>query len=229
MGSSGGGFGRRRSSLGRRGTRVGSMAYGMGAPLLSEVSDEEASGGRNSFMMNADGVIVGAMEPQGSSDGSEDDEPQAQRDDLINPYWIEDRDLKNGPIDFLPGVEIQFWKDLIEKYLEPLLKDAQKEKMQAKGLKTLRNQMVFSFFMLNAVFVVVVYLMQSNKDTIYIRWPWGAKPNITYVGPNNFPNPTVEIEYDYLDLEPVGFVFIVFFGFVLVVQLIGNTTHNNQL
>ncbi len=44
-----------------------------------------------------------------SSDSSSDEsEPAAQRDDLVNPYWIEDRDLRNGPIDFLPGVEVQF-------------------------------------------------------------------------------------------------------------------------
>ena len=43
--------------------------------------------------------------------------------------------------------------------------------------------MVFSFFMLNAVFVVVVYLLQQNKDSLYIEWPLGASANVTYVGP----------------------------------------------
>ena len=56
--------------------------------------------------------------------------------------------------------QVQFWKDLIEKYLEPLLKNVEKEKQQAAGLIELRNQMVFSFFMLNAIFVIVVYLLQ---------------------------------------------------------------------
>jgi len=137
VGLGGGGsgvFGRRRSSLGRRGTRVGSLAPGYGAPLLSEVAsaDEEAafSGGRQSF--TGDGNNVEMID---SDEDSSDEDQRAQRDDLINPYWIEDRDLKNGPIDFLPGVEIQFWKDLIEKYLEPLLKNVEKEKMQAKGDK----------------------------------------------------------------------------------------------
>ena len=36
--------------------------------------------------------------------------------------------------------------------------------------------------MLNAVFVVVVYLLQQNKDSIYIEWPLGATANVTYVG-----------------------------------------------
>ncbi len=49
---------------------------------------------------------------------------------------------------------------MIEKYLEPLDANKEKEKKQATGLKDLRNKMVFSLFMLNAVFVIVAYLMQ---------------------------------------------------------------------
>lgn len=50
---------------------------------------------------------------------------QERRDDLINPYWIEDQELKKGEVDFLSPAEIQFWKDLIDKYLYPI--DANKE------------------------------------------------------------------------------------------------------
>ena len=69
-----------------------------------------------------------------------------QRDELVNPFWIDDRDLKNGTIDFLPGSEQQFWMDLIEKYLEPepfkTKEVVEKQKKTAEDLKTLRNQMV---------------------------------------------------------------------------------------
>ena len=87
----------------------------------------------------------------GSSDEDEQEAvPQNQRDDLVNPFWIDDRDLKNGPIDFLPGSEQQFWKDLIEKYLEPepfkTKEVIANQKKTAEGLKTLRNQMVRSFY-----------------------------------------------------------------------------------
>ena len=47
-------------------------------------------------------------------------EPKTERDDLINPYWIEDKDLKRGEVDYLSGPEIQFWKDLLAKYLYPI-------------------------------------------------------------------------------------------------------------
>ena len=50
-----------------------------------------------------------------------------ERDDLINPFWIEDRDLGRGEVDYLSGAEIQFWKDLIEKYLHPLDDDKVKK------------------------------------------------------------------------------------------------------
>ena len=46
-----------------------------------------------------------------------------ERDDLINPYWIDDKELKRGEVDYLGGAEIQFFKELIEKYLRPLDED----------------------------------------------------------------------------------------------------------
>lgn len=46
-----------------------------------------------------------------------------ERDFLTNPYWIEDRDLKKGEVDFLSSTEIHFWKDLIDQYLYPIDQD----------------------------------------------------------------------------------------------------------
>lgn len=43
-----------------------------------------------------------------------------ERDNLINPYWLEDKALTRGTVDFLTGRETQFWKDMIEKYLYPI-------------------------------------------------------------------------------------------------------------
>jgi len=50
-------------------------------------------------------------------------EPKRERDDLLNPYWIEDKALKKGEVDFLPTIEIKFWQDLLEKYLAPIDED----------------------------------------------------------------------------------------------------------
>lgn len=60
---------------------------------------------------------------------------QERRDDLINPYWIEDPELKKGEVDFLSPSELQFWKDLIDKYLYPI--DANKEEEVFDKLFTL--------------------------------------------------------------------------------------------
>jgi hypothetical protein len=49
--------------------------------------------------------------------------PREERDFLTNPFWIEDPELKKGEVDFLSSAEIQFWKDLIDKYLYPIDQD----------------------------------------------------------------------------------------------------------
>lgn len=46
--------------------------------------------------------------------------PQNKRDELINPYWIEDPDVGKGEVEYLSSNEMQFWKDLLAKYLFPL-------------------------------------------------------------------------------------------------------------
>ena len=61
-------------------------------------------------------------------------ETRNDRNDLMNPYWIDDRDLKGGVVDFLNGTEISFWKDLIEKYLAPINADDKKEVSVLKRL-----------------------------------------------------------------------------------------------
>ena len=69
-------------------------------------------------------------------DASHTTEPKEERDDLINPFWIEDRDLGRGEGDCLSGPEVQFWKDLIEKYLYPIDADKTKQVPNSK-LKSL--------------------------------------------------------------------------------------------
>ena len=50
-----------------------------------------------------------------------------ERDDNIAPYWMMDKELKRGGVDFLGAHEIQFFNELIEKYLRPIDKDEAKE------------------------------------------------------------------------------------------------------
>jgi hypothetical protein len=58
----------------------------------------------------------------------------------------------------------------------------QKEKKDSKNLKDLRDLAASAFFMLNALFVIVVFLLQLSRDQLHIRWPLGVRATITVVG-----------------------------------------------
>ncbi|KAJ8974097.1 hypothetical protein NQ317_011616 [Molorchus minor] len=106
--------------------------------------------------------------------------PRNKRDDLVNPYWIEDPDVGKGEVEFLNSNEMQFWKDLLAKYLFPIDENKEEKARIAADLKELRDQSVFAFFMMNALFVLIVFLLTLKKDNLHIKWPFGVRTNITY-------------------------------------------------
>lgn len=69
--------------------------------------------------------LVEQSDDESDSHGSESSNEQNRnkRDYLTNPYWIEDPELRKGEVDYLSNAEIQFWKDLIDKYLYPIDQD----------------------------------------------------------------------------------------------------------
>ncbi|MPC46765.1 hypothetical protein E2C01_040491 [Portunus trituberculatus] len=156
-----------------------------------------------------------------SDSESEKSGPKEERDDLVNPYWIEDKALKRGEVDYMPGAEVQFFKDLIEKYLYPLLKNPQEQKQAEIELKELRNKSFFGFFMLNALFVLIVFLLQLNKDDLHIDWPLGIRENITIIPETQ----EVLISQEHLQLEPIGLVFVFFFALILIIQFVAMLFH----
>lgn len=155
--------------------------------------------------------------------------PGKKRDDMKNPYWLENNEenrqkcplLMKAKRQVISQHEINFWEDFIAKYLAPLYEDKEEKKRISEGLKDLRNQMVMSFLILNSIWVVTIYLFQQNKDTLYIKWPYGAKgPVISWDDPDQ-----IKVDYEYLELEPLGVVFMVFFAVVMFIQLIGMILH----
>ncbi|XP_076762627.1 hyaluronan synthase-like protein kkv isoform X3 [Xylocopa sonorina] len=140
---------------------------------------------------------------------------------LSRPYWLSDEGLKKGEIDVLSMQEEQFWKDLLQKYLYPIDEDKAEKARIAKDLKDLRDQSVFAFFMMNALFVLIVFLLQLNKDLLHVKWPFGIKTNITYDGDTQ----EVHISKEYLQLEPIGLVFVFFFALILVIQFTAMLFH----
>ncbi|KAJ3634074.1 hypothetical protein MTP99_010982 [Tenebrio molitor] len=147
--------------------------------------------------------------------------PQNKRDDLVNPYWIEDPDVRKGEVEFLSSNEILFWKDLLDKYLYPIDENKEEKARIAADLKELRDQSVFAFFMMNALFVLIVFLLTLKKDYLHIKWPFGVKTNITY----DESSQEVHITKEYLQLEPIGLVFVFFFALILVIQFTAMLFH----
>merc|ERR1719348_907327 len=182
---------------------------------------------RKSSRLSLRGEAMTAVSEGGESldmdteeDASHTTEPLEERDDLINPFWIEDRDLGRGEVDYLSGAEIQFWKDLIEKYLHPLDADKTKQAQITQGLKELRDSVVFSFAMFNALFVLIVFMLTLNKEILYIPWPFGVKTNITIT-----EDARVLVSKEYLHLEPIGIVLVFFFFSIIVIQFVAMLFH----
>lgn len=89
------------------------------------------------------------------------------------------------------------------------------------ALKNLRDIAVFAFVMLNALFVLIVFLLQLKKSHLHIRWPFGAENTITF-DESNFE---IHIRREYLELEPIGLLFVLFFGIILIIQFIAMLLH----
>ncbi|XP_048509220.1 chitin synthase chs-2 isoform X4 [Athalia rosae] len=152
---------------------------------------------------------------------SQTTEANRERTFLVSPYWLEDEGLKKGEVDFLSPQEEQFWKDLLEKYLFPIDEDKAEKARIAADLIELRNKSVFAFFMFNALFILIVFLLQLNKDQLHIVWPLGVKTNITYIEETS----EVHITKEYLQIEPIGLVFVFFFALILIIQFTAMLFH----
>lgn len=90
-----------------------------------------------------------------------------------------------------------------------------------KELISLRDVSVFAFVMLNALFVLIVFLLQLNKENLHIQWPFNARNAISYDADRR----EVTIEREYLELEPIGLLFVLFFGVILMVQFVAMLVH----
>ena len=89
----------------RKSSRMSTHGAGAEGGAASEMGDKDDTGLLNNDESDEDGV--------GSSS-------QISRDTIVNPYWLEDKGLGRGAVDYLSGAEVSFWKDLIKQYLYPL-------------------------------------------------------------------------------------------------------------
>ncbi|TRY63908.1 hypothetical protein TCAL_11841 [Tigriopus californicus] len=136
-----------------------------------------------------------------------------QRDRLLEFSLTKMFTDKNGVKSQLENMQEKLEK--IEMALEregyPLPEKPEEEAEIEKETTTIRKPivrimeppLVFSFLMINSIWVLTVFLLQQNKEQLFIQWPFG----------------------DDLQLEPLGLLFVIFFAFVLFVQLVGMLLH----
>ncbi|GAB6030579.1 hypothetical protein CHUAL_007440 [Chamberlinius hualienensis] len=135
-----------------------------------------------------------------------------------NPKWFQE--LDGDPIK-ISETQTEFWTFLINKYLKPL-DENKKEKMEISNkLVHLRNQMAYSFFMINIIFAFTILIMQEHKDVLNIKWPKQTNCTIVYKSDDE----TILISPSYMEMEPIGTFLVLFFGVVLVVQVVGMIIH----
>lgn len=106
-------------------------------------------------------------------------------DEVMENSWFYDGPLMRGEVRYLNRSEETFWNELIEQYLHPIEDD---KKKVSSELKDLRDKMVFTFFMLNSLYVLVIFLLTLKKDLLHLNWPFDPKVNFTYFEDKNEVN-----------------------------------------
>ncbi|KAK7112101.1 chitin synthase chs-2-like [Littorina saxatilis] len=143
-----------------------------------------------------------------------DQKTEEDMDRLQRRFWYEDPKLDSGSRDLLDPEEKQFWNGLIKEYLTPLtLKndpeyDHKQKKMQ-EDLKLLRNKAAMLFFLGNALFVTVIFILESVSEYtsgLTLRLPCDKG----HAGQK---------------IEPISVTFTVVFGILLLLQLVGMLMH----
>jgi len=107
--------------------------------------------------------------------------------------------------------EEQFFRDLMAKYLEPIPENKKEQKEMIDQLRDLRNKITFVYFILNAFWLIVTFTLQLLDSSVFIK-----VPKID----NN-----LELTGEFIYIDPVGFMFILSFILLVVIQFIGMLFH----
>lgn len=126
-------------------------------------------------------------------------------EDAMNPDWMKDGALGKGTVDYMSIGEIIFWQDLLKKYLKPLDQDEQHEKRVTSELLELRNQVSFGFWFINFLWILVNFLLSLD-----------ARLRAVYFNIGSFQMST----------QPLGFVFLVLFSIIILLQIVSMTIHS---
>jgi len=151
-----------------------------------------------------------------------DDDKDAPNDaDNYLPGWLNDPLLINSELGEVSLMEQRFWKDVIKQYLKPLELSREQKQAMADGLKELRNMIAFAFVMVNAIFVLIVFLLQLKKEFLHLKWPIDPTDFVSF----DRDNLMVGIYRQYKELDPIGLCFVIFFGLILIIQFLAMFFH----
>ncbi|XP_048776394.2 chitin synthase chs-2-like isoform X3 [Ostrea edulis] len=117
-------------------------------------------------------------------------------------------DFKN--CEDIPDEEEKFWTGLIKKYLKPIdIKSDEQQRIQEELLE-LRNKIFFFVFIVNTLFVTIVYVLTQVNS---------------YQGTLEIPLPCNVAGGKQGKIEPISIAFTLTFGILLLIQFFGMIYH----
>ena len=115
---------------------------------------------------------------------------------------------------------------MIEKYLYPLNPSAEEKAQTAEELKQFKTQVSLGFVLINIMWVTAIFMLQAYQDVLGMRWPLGAKGPVLYFDQADLEKANVvTLNYEYLQLDPIGLVFVIAFIAVICLMTIGMLMH----
>ncbi|XP_053405852.1 chitin synthase-like isoform X2 [Mercenaria mercenaria] len=132
------------------------------------------------------------------SSNSEEDKKENSPED--STYWMRLSSFEKYKTEEDSRKEEQFWKRLLRKYLLPIEGNRQHEEKIKSDLLSLRNNVVFAFFMINFMFSIALLQLQINREQLIDFYFFGK-------------------------YEPVSVIFLAIFSVLLVLQFISMIIH----
>ena len=155
-------------------------------------------------------------------------------------FWINDIEgdpvgkihKKRSPVLFeaergdLGDEERTFWRNMIKEYLYPLNPNAEAKAKTAEELKDFKTQISLGFVLVNVLFVTAIFMLQAYQDVLGMKWPLGGKLlDIAFNQDNLETANQITLHYEYLQLDPIGLVFVVAFIVVICLMTTGMLMH----
>ena len=82
------------------------------------------------------------------------------------PYWLKLEPLGSGKVEKLCDKELEFWNYIIKRYLHPLDEDKSHKQKIKEDLISLKNNIVFIYFMINFLWTIVTLQLQAMEDEL---------------------------------------------------------------